>query len=128
MKPVYLVLGAVFGWLLHQAGATDYQIIAGMFRGTNFYLAGVMATAIGVAAAGFRVLGLVGRTGELKPKPMQPRQFLSGLIFGVGWAITGACPGTALAQLGEGRLYALFTVAGILCGTWLFGWRHSRTH
>lgn len=122
-----LLFGTVFGFILSRARATDYDAIAGMFRLQDLHLMGVIGVAIGVNALGLWLLrrsgarALTGEAIEMKPKPMKKGMFAAGLIFGVGWALSGACPGTALAQIGEGKMYGIFTVAGILAGTWLYG-------
>lgn len=124
MPLVFLFFGALFGFLLSRARATDYTAIVGMFRLTDLHLMGVMAVAIATAALG---LALLRRTSGVKlaTKPVCAGIFFGGLVFGVGWALCGACPGTALAQLGEGKLYALATIGGILAGTWWFMRRQS---
>ncbi len=126
MKPVvFLSAGALFGFLLSQARATDYAAIHGMFTLTDLHLFGVIGVAIATAAAGLAWLrrgastALNGERINVSPKPYHKAIFAGGLVFGVGWALSGACPGTALAQLGEGKLYALATVLGVLFGTWL---------
>lgn len=114
--------GLVFGFVLQRVGATDYDAIAKMFLLEDLHLAGVIGIAMVVAGIG---LGLVRRARTtpwvryaevVKPKPMKPGLVLGAMLFGVGWAVTGTCPGTGLAQLGEGQLMALFTVAGMLLG------------
>jgi uncharacterized membrane protein YedE/YeeE len=91
------------------------------------HLFGVIGAAIGTAAVG---LWLVRRGGnrtitgddvEVWRKAWQPGVFSGGLVLGAGWALSGACPGTSLVQVGEGKLLALFTVAGIVLGTYAFG-------
>lgn len=127
MRFASLLFGTLFGFILSRARATDYDAIAGMFRLQDLHLMGVIGVAIGVNALGLWLVrrsgtkALTGEAIEMKPKPMKKGMFAAGLIFGVGWALSGACPGTALAQIGEGKVYALFTVAGILAGTWLYG-------
>lgn len=127
MRFASLLLGTLFGFILSRARATDYDAIAGMFRLQDLHLMGVIGVAIGVNALGLWLLrrsgvrALSGDAIEMKPKPMKKGMFAAGLIFGVGWALSGACPGTALAQIGEGKMYGIFTVAGILAGTWLYG-------
>jgi uncharacterized membrane protein YedE/YeeE len=122
---VFLVSGAVFGFFLSAARATDYAAIHGMFKLTDLHLFGVIGVAVATAALG---LWLVRRAGarslggapiSLAHKPLHRAVFVGGIVFGLGWALSGACPGTALAQLGEGKLYALATVLGIVAGTWL---------
>jgi uncharacterized membrane protein YedE/YeeE len=55
------------------------------------------------------------------PRPILKGTLLGGVLFGVGWALSGACPGVAVMQLGEGKLYALFILGGIVLGNWLYG-------
>lgn len=119
--------GVVFGALLSGAGATRYDVIARMFLFEDPHLAIVMAVAIVVAAFGIRFLG--GRrwaTAEDGSCPLggesSPKATLvpGALLFGVGWGLTGSCPGTALAQLGEGRWMAAFTILGVFLGSALF--------
>jgi hypothetical protein len=132
MRFAALLFGAGFGFVLSRARATDYDAITGMFRLRDFYLMGVMGVAIAVAALGLAVLkrrrqsALLGGPIEVQPKPTQPGLFVAGLVFGTGWAVTGACPGPVMTQLGELKLYALFTAAGIVAGTWVFGARRAR--
>jgi hypothetical protein len=132
MRFAALLFGAGFGFVLSRARATDYDTITGMFRLRDFYLVGVMGVAIAVAAIGLAVLkrqrrsAVLGGPIEVHPKPAQPGLFAAGLVFGTGWAVTGACPGPVMTQLGELKLYALFTAAGILTGTWVFGARGAR--
>lgn len=116
---VFLACGAGFGFLLSRARATDFDAITDMFLLRDLHLMGVIGVAIATAAVGIALLRARGRQGELAPKPYHRLVFAGGLIFGVGWALSGTCPGTALAQVGEGRVYALVTVLGILAGTWL---------
>lgn len=121
----FLATGVVFGFLLSMARATHAEAIIGMFRLSDLHLFGVIGIAIATAALGLALLrrtgrkSLSGETIHLEPKPYHGAVLLGGVIFGVGWAISATCPGTALAQLGEGKLYALATVAGILVGTFV---------
>lgn len=114
--------GSLFGFILQRVGATDFDAIANMFLLEDLHLAGVIGVAVVVAGLG---LGWVrrARSGALSRyadaiavKPMKPGLVVGAMLFGVGWAITGTCPGTGLAQLGEGKLMALFTLAGMFIG------------
>jgi hypothetical protein len=124
--------GVLFGFVLSRGRLTDYDTIAAMFRLAEFHLFGVIGSAVATAAVGLWLLRRTGRrtlTGlpmEVRPKPWRPGTAWGGLVLGAGWALSGACPGTSLVQLGEGKLVAVFTVAGILGGTWLYGWVRSR--
>lgn len=121
----YIAFGMLFGFILSRVGATDYDAITGMFQLTDLHLMGVIGLAVAVSAIGFRLLRLAGgraRSGEalaLAPKPWTRGVIPGGLLFGAGWALAGTCPGTALAQIGEGRLAGLVTFAGIVFGAWL---------
>lgn len=116
--------GLVFGFLLSRVGATDYDAISGMFALTDLHLMGVIGLAIVVAALGFalfrrfRVRAHGGAPLALARKPYTPGVIWGGLLFGVGWAVAGTCPGTALAQIGEGRLAGVVTFAGIVLGAY----------
>jgi hypothetical protein len=120
VKPIVATaFGALFGVLLSRARATDYDAITGMFLLRDLHLMGVIGVAVVTAALGMAVLRARGRAQGIQPKPYHRLVFAGGLIVGIGWALSGACPGTALAQIGEGKLYALATVLGLVAGTWL---------
>jgi uncharacterized membrane protein YedE/YeeE len=128
---VFALFGVLFGFVLSRARVTDYDVIAGMFRLAEFHLYGVIGSAIATAALGFWLLRrggnrtIGGAALELRRKPWQRGAVWGGLVLGAGWALSGACPGTSLVQIGEGKIVALFTVAGILLGTYVYGWVRS---
>jgi uncharacterized membrane protein YedE/YeeE len=120
-----VIFGVLFGFVLSRIGATDYDAIAGMFKLTDLHLMGVIGGAVALSALGFWLIrrsAAQSSNGEpivLTQKPMTRWLVPGSLMFGVGWALSGTCPGTALAQLGEGRWMALATIAGILLGSYL---------
>jgi uncharacterized membrane protein YedE/YeeE len=122
----YLVFGALFGYFLSKSRATDYDAIIAMFQWKEFQLYGVIGTAIAVIALGLFLLekrSIPARSGqplELAKAEWEPGRLFGAFVLGVGWALAGTCPGTSLAQLGEGKVMALFTVLGILGGVWAF--------
>jgi uncharacterized membrane protein YedE/YeeE len=123
----YLLFGSVFGFILSRVGASDYDLIFRMFTGEDLKLAYVIITAIVTAGIGMRVLkrtGSVGRDGKpitISKKPLDIRKnILGGAVFGLGWAISGACPGTVLAQVGEGKLLGMATMLGMVLGTYFY--------
>jgi uncharacterized membrane protein YedE/YeeE len=124
-RVVFVAFGALFGFLLSRARASEYEAIRGMFLLADLHLFGVIGVAVATAAIGLQLIkrsaarSLDGQPIRLACKPFSKLALAGGLIFGAGWALAGTCPGTALTQLGEGKLYALATVAGILLGTWL---------
>ena len=62
-----------------------------------------------------------GRTLEWPPRPFHRGTLAGGAIFGLGWALSGACPGVIFTQIGEGKLYALLSLAGVFAGNALYG-------
>ena len=122
---VFVAFGALFGFLLSRARASDYDAIRGMFLLSDLHLFGVIGVAVATAAVGLQFIkrsaarSLDGQPIRLVCKPYRKAVLAGGLIFGAGWALAGTCPGTALTQLGEGKLYAFATIAGIVLGTWL---------
>jgi len=121
-----LFWGAVFGFALSRSGASDYDLIYGMFTGQDLALAYLMAFAIVLGGLGMVLLRRMGNRTiggnpiKVEQKPMSWRNAVGGAVFGIGWGISGACPGTVLAQLGEGKLLGMFTVAGLLAGTYMY--------
>ena len=102
-----------------------------MFLFDSFHMYGLLAVGVGLTAPGLWLLGRYGRTLTGKPiqlaaKPIHGGSLPGGLLFGVGWAMTGMCPGPILVTLGEGKVYALAALAGAVAGTWLFGANYVR--
>ena len=126
MTAVYLVLGLLFGYILSRSGAADYNFIQGMFLLTNFQLYGIIGAAVAITAPGLWLLKRYGHTISGAPirielKPMHRGNLYGGILFGIGWSITGMCPGPILVNIGEGKVYALAALAGALVGAALFG-------
>jgi len=125
-KTGFLLAGIFFGFVLSRSGASDYNYIYYMFTGENLKLALLMGTAIVVGAIGMMVLKALGNKdiqgGEIaiNRKPLNKNTVIGGILFGVGWAVSGACPGTVLVQIGEGKVLGLFTFLGMLFGTYLY--------
>ena len=127
----YLIWGSVFGFILSRSGAVRFDYINGMFLLTNFTLYGVIGGAIAVAMPGFWLLQKAQKAKKIRHVPLPHRRFTPGtlpgaVLFGIGWAVTGTCPGPAMVQLGQGHWVALATVAGILVGNVLYGYIHRR--
>lgn len=127
----FLAFGTAFGWVLSRSGAADYDYIQGMFLFTSFQLYGIIGTAVAVTAPGLWLLKRSGRTAfgaalSVRPKPRHPGNVLGGVLFGVGWSLTGMCPGPILVNVGEGKVYALAALAGTLVGAALFGVLYER--
>lgn len=131
MTALYLLLGTVFGFVLSRSGAADYGFIQGMLLLEQFQLFGVIGSAVIVTAPFLRWIQRRGRTVlgarvHVERKSMNRGTVVGGLLFGVGWSMTGMCPGPILVNIGEGKLYALAALAGALAGAGLFGSLYAR--
>lgn len=122
----FLVFGILFGFTLSRVGASEYDLIVGMFIGQDYKLVGVIVTAIIVGAVGMQVLKRFsrpvknGETLQISRKELKKWSLLGAALFGIGWGMSGACPGTVLAQLGEGKIFGFFTFAGMIFGTFIY--------
>ena len=128
MKYAFILFGVAFGFLMSRAGATTYDFYAQLFLFENLQLLWVIAGAVVTGVAGVQILKLAnarmaicGAEMNFDPKPMQKGLIIGALMFGVGWGLTGTCPGSAPAMLGEGKLIVLPALLGILAGTYLYG-------
>jgi uncharacterized protein len=118
-----LILGVAFGFSLNKAGLTKYHKIVNVFRLTDLAVLKFMMTALVVSMAGLfllRDLGLV--TFPTVPATYVVGNVVGGLIFGVGMALSGFCPGTCAAGSGEGKLdYLIPGLLGFLVGAGIYG-------
>ncbi len=126
MSVFYLALGTIFGFVLSRSGAADYDFIQGMFLFERFQLYGILATGVAITASGLWLVKKQARTLTGEPITIERKAFNRGtvagsLLFGVGWSLTGMCPGPILVNIGEGKVYALAALAGALVGAALFG-------
>src|SRR5688572_25612134 len=133
----YFAAGLLFGLVLIKAEVVSWFRIQEMFRFQAFHMYGIIASATvvaGVSLAALRRLGaraLDGSRIALAPKPMGGgyRYWIGGAIFGVGWALTGACPGPLFALFGAGVTVLSVAVVSAVAGTWLYGYlRPSLPH
>lgn len=120
---VAFVLGIAFGFALNKAGLTKYHKIVNVFRFTDMAVLKFMMTALVVSMSGLyllRGLGLV--TFPAPPATYVVGNLVGGLIFGVGMAMAGFCPGTAAAGAGDGKLdYLIPGILGFLTGAAIYG-------
>lgn len=125
-KFVFVAFGFVFGLILSRSGAADYDFIQRMFLLESFQLYGIIGTAVALTAPGLWLLKRYGKTLDgqairITAKPYHKGNIVGGAMFGIGWSLTGMCPGPILVNIGEGKLYALAAFAGVLLGTFVFG-------
>lgn len=132
LRLVFLVLGTAFGYILIRAGVSSYDVIRDMFLLRSFHMYGVLGVAVPVSFIGVQLWKKFGRKPLLAEETdwsvekLSRKHLIGGLISGAGWALTGACPGPALAILGYGFLSGAFIVTGIFAGTYVFALIESR--
>jgi hypothetical protein len=131
----YTIVGIVFGIVFVKAEIISWFRIQEMFQLTSFFMYGVIGTAVVVGAISIMLikkLGMKSIYGEkitFEDKEFNKGNIYGALIFGIGWAIAGACPGPLFAQVGSGFTVVLVTIVSAITGTWIYGkFRDSLPH
>jgi uncharacterized protein len=122
-RPLFqgLGFGILFGFLLHKGGATKYDVIVGQLLLTDFTVVKIMLSAIVTGMIGIYFMKSLGWIQLSLKSGSVGKNVIGALIFGVGFAVLGYCPGTIAGAIGNGYLDALVGgLAGILLGTWIF--------
>jgi uncharacterized membrane protein YedE/YeeE len=130
----YLLAGLYFGVVITRSEVISWYRIQEMFRFQSFHMYGIIGSAVLVAGVSLQLIKRFGvRTlwGEpivVPPKTMGRgyRYWIGGTLFGVGWALTGACPGPLFALLGSGVSVMAVAIASAVAGTWTYGWLRPR--
>lgn len=123
----YLVVGILFGIVFVKAEIISWFRIQEMFRLQSFHMYGVIGSAVVVGMISvllikkFNIKTLGGEEVVFHPKKFQKGQIIGGVLFGLGWAITGACPGPLFAQIGSGYVVVIATLLSAIAGTWTYG-------
>ncbi|WP_236652765.1 DUF6691 family protein [Chitinophaga vietnamensis] len=123
----YLLAGVFFGIILVKSQVISWFRIQEMFQLSSFHMYGVIGTAVitGIISVQvikrFRIKTFGGEPISIAPKTFSKGQVFGGLIFGLGWAITGACPGPLFAQIGSGFTIVVITLLSAIAGTWVYG-------
>ncbi|WP_345030575.1 DUF6691 family protein [Ravibacter arvi] len=124
----YLVAGAVFGILFVKSEVISWFRIQEMFRFQSLHMYGIIGSAVitGIVSVAlikrFDIRTLYGEPIVLSPKKFGKGQVYGGLIFGFGWALTGACPGPLFAQIGTGATVVAVPLLSAVAGTWVYGY------
>lgn len=124
----YLVVGVLFGIVFVKAEIISWFRIQEMFRLQSFHMYGVIGSAIAVGALSiflikkFNIKTLSGEKVEFHDKKFNKGNIYGALIFGLGWAVTGACPGPLFAQIGTGATLIAVTLLSAIAGTWVYGY------
>jgi uncharacterized protein len=128
----YLVIGLLFGIVFVKAEIVSWFRIQEMFRFGSFHMYGVIGSAIAVGMTSiwlikkFDIRTISGEKVVTPSKVFSKGQIYGGLLFGIGWAITGACPGPLFAQIGAGYPAVAITLLSAIGGTWVYGWLRPR--
>lgn len=124
----FLLAGILFGVALTKGEAMSWYRIQEMFRFESFHMFGIFMTAIPTGALSlwlikkYQIKATGGEVIEMPKKEFQPGVIIGSLIFGFGWALTGACPGPLYVQLGSGFFVVIVAIVSALLGTWTFGY------
>lgn len=123
----YLIVGIVLGITFVKAEIISWFRIQEMFHFHSFHMYGVIGTAVLVAMVSVQLIkrlqlkSIEGENITIEDKIYSPSQMIGGLIFGLGWAITGACPGPIFALVGNGFGVLAITFLSAVAGTWVYG-------
>lgn len=123
----YLITGILFGIVFVKAEIISWFRIQEMFRLQSFHMYGVIGSAVVVGAISvflikkFKIKTIYGEPIQFEEKKFSVGQIYGGLLFGLGWAITGACPGPLFAQIGTGISVTIVTLVSAIAGTWVYG-------
>jgi len=126
---LYLAAGIYFGFVLVRAEVVSWFRIIEMFRFEAFHMYGVIISAIVVGIICLQVIKKLGLTdSEGKELALDPKSIdlwksylLGGIIFGLGWGLTGACPGPMFTLVGAGYTIILVPIASAIAGVWVYG-------
>jgi len=124
----YLLTGIIFGLALTKGEAISWYRIQEMFRFESFHMYGIFMTAVPAGALSILLLKRLqlksfnGQSIDIPKKPYHHGLIIGGLIFGFGWALTGACPGPLYAQIGAGYLVTIATFLSAALGTWVYAY------
>ncbi len=123
----YVAVGVLFGLIFIKAEIISWFRIQEMFRFQSFHMYGIIGSAVVVGAISvflirkFNIKTIYGEEVEIHPKKFNKGNVYGGLMFGIGWAITGACPGPLFAQIGSGSTVVIITLLSAIAGTWTYG-------
>jgi uncharacterized membrane protein YedE/YeeE len=125
---VYIIIGILFGIIMYKSEAASWFRIYEMFQFGSFHMYGLMGSAVLLGIVGVKVIKqkniepLDGSDMSLEPKDKSVTRYLAGgIIFGLGWALAGVCPGPMYTLAGAGYISILIVILGALLGTLIYG-------
>lgn len=119
----YALYGLVFGYILSRIGFSDFGEVHRMFLFADLRLFLTFCSGVAFSFVGFIALT---RMSEMPRRVFNAGNIIGGVLFGAGWALTGACPSILLVQLGEGQIAGLATLGGALAGMMIYPSIHRR--
>jgi len=123
----YVLVGLGFGIIFVKAEIISWFRIQEMFRFQSFHMFGIIGSAVVVGMISvfiikkFNIKTIYGETIVFQTKEFNKGNIYGSILFGLGWAITGACPGPLFAQIGSGATVVLITLLSAIAGTWVYG-------
>lgn len=125
----YFLIGIFFGIVMTKSQVISWFRIQEMFRFQSFHMYGIIGCALVIGALGLflikkmRMKNLQGEAIQMADKQMGVSRYLfGGIVFGLGWALSGACPGPMYTLLGAGQLPILVVILSAVLGTWTYAW------
>jgi uncharacterized membrane protein YedE/YeeE len=124
----FLLVGILFGVVFIKSEIVSWYHIQEMFRFQSFHMFGVIGSAVAVGIVSlqiikrFNIKTLDGEVIHLEGKKFNKGFIYGGLLFGVGWALTGACPGPLYGEIGAGYPTAAISLLAAIGGTWVYGY------
>ena len=133
---IYLITGIFFGIVMFKSEAASWFRIYEMFLFGSFHMYGIIGSALVLGILGVQIIkrknikSVGGGEMSLKPKNKSVARYLiGGIIFGLGWALAGACPGPMYVLAGAGYASILIVIFGAVLGTFLYGLlKHKLPH
>jgi len=128
----YLIVGILFGITFIKAEIFSWYRIQEMFRLQEFHMYGVIGSAVMAAFVSiqlikrFNIKTIDGEQVRFQDKKFNKGQIFGGLLFGLGWALTGSCPGPIYAQIGAGYTAAIVVLLSAIVGTWVYGYLREK--
>ena len=128
----FAIAGILFGIILIKSEVISWFRIQEMFRLQSFHMYGVIGSAIVVGIISvfiikkFKIRSIDGEEIHFDQKKFNKGQVYGGLLFGFGWALTGACPGPLFALIGSGSTVIIVTLFSAIAGTWVYGYLRDK--
>ena len=129
----FLFIGILFGIVMTKSEAISWYRIQEMFRFQAFHMYGIIGSALAVGVVmtflmkRYHIRSLEGEVIQFNSKAVSvPRYLFGGILFGLGWALTGACPGPIFTLIGNGFTVFVVVLASAILGTLAYGMLRSR--